>query len=228
MNPLLRSGILLATLMMAASVSAVVMRPSHKLADAGPKVDLEAMIPKQFADWRIDDRIVPVLPSPDVQEKLDKIYNQTLARTYINSRGQRIMLSIAYGGDQSDAMQIHLPEVCYTAQGFQINKTSLSQIATHYGELPVKRLVATLSNRTEPITYWITVGDEVVNAGHMRKLAQLKYGITGSVPDGILVRASSIDRDEKNAYELQASFLSEMLTAMPPSDRARVAGRSGS
>jgi len=227
MNALLRSGIAIAALMMAASVFAIALRPTHKLADAGPKVDLEAMIPKQFADWRIDDRIVPVLPSPDVQEKLDKIYNQTLARTYINSQGQRIMLSIAYGGDQSDAMQIHLPEVCYTAQGFQVNKTSLNQIATHYGELPVKRLVATLSNRTEPITYWITVGDEVVNAGHMRKLAQLKYGITGSVPDGILVRASSIDRDEKNAYELQASFLSEMLTAMPPSDRARVAGRSG-
>jgi EpsI family protein len=227
MTPLLRTGLIVAALMFAASAAAVALRPTHKLADAGPKVDLEAMIPRQFADWRIDDRVVPVLPSPDVQEKLDKIYNQTLARTYINSQGQRIMLSIAYGGDQSDAMQIHLPEVCYSAQGFQVNKTGLSRIATNYGELPVKRLVATLSNRIEPITYWITVGDEVVNAGHMRKLAQLKYGITGSVPDGILVRASSVDRDERNAYELQASFLSEMLTAMPPSDRARVAGRSG-
>lgn len=227
MSSLLRSGLAIAILMMAASVFAVVLRPSHKLADAGPKVDLEAMIPKQFADWRIDDRIVPVLPSPDVQEKLDKIYNQTLARTYINSQGQRIMLSIAYGGDQSDAMQVHKPEVCYVAQGFQVRQASIGQLATEYGALPIKRLVATLGGRHEPITYWITIGDEVTNAGYKQKLAQIKYGITGSVPDGMLVRASSIDRDELNAYELQERFLREMLSAMPQADRVRIAGRFG-
>ena len=115
MTPLLRTGLLIAALMFAASAAAVALRPTHKLADAGPKVDLEAMIPKQFGDWRVDDSIAPVLPAPDVQAKLDKIYNQTLARTYVNGRGQRVMLSIAYGGDQSDSMQVHLPEVCYAA-----------------------------------------------------------------------------------------------------------------
>ena len=169
MNTLLRTGIIIAALMMAASAAAVALRPTHKLADAGPKVDLEAMIPKQFGDWRIDDTIRPVLPSPDVQDKLDKIYNQTLARTYINSRGQRIMLSIAYGGDQSDSMQVHQPEVCYPAQGFQVRKSSLGQLATNHGALPVKRLVATQGSRIEPITYWITVGDEVINAGYKQK-----------------------------------------------------------
>ena len=227
MTPLLRSGLLVAALMFAASAAAVALRPTHKLADAGPKVDLEAMIPKQFGDWRIDESIVPVLPSPDVQAKLDKIYNQTLARTYVNSRGQRIMLSIAYGGDQSDNMQVHLPEVCYAAQGFQINKASLSQIATDYGALPVKRLIATLNNRIEPVTYWITVGDQVVNASYKRKLAQLKHGITGSVPDGILVRASSIGRDEIIAYELQESFLRDLLAATSPAVRSRLGGNSG-
>lgn len=227
MNPLLRTGLVVAVLMFAASAAAVALRPTHRLAEAGPRVDLEAMIPKQFGDWRIDETIVPVLPAPDVQAKLDKIYNQTLARTYVNSRGQRIMLSIAYGGDQSDAMQVHLPEVCYAAQGFQVKKSSLGQIATDYGALPVKRLVATLSNRIEPITYWITVGDEVINTGHRRKLAQLKYGITGSVPDGILVRASSINRDNGEAYALQEGFLRNMLDAMRPGDRGRIAGRFG-
>lgn len=228
MTNLLRSGLIIAALMFAASAAAVALRPTHKLADAGPKVDLEAMIPKQFGDWRIDTSIAPVLPAPDVQAKLDKIYNQTLARTYINSRGQRIMLSIAYGGDQSDAMQVHLPEVCYAAQGFQVQKAYLGQIATEFGALPVKRLVAQLNNRIEPITYWITVGDEVLNTGMARKLAQLKHGISGKVPDGILVRASSIERDEKIAYDFQEGFLREMLIAMTQSDRTKIAGRSGS
>ncbi|OQY70329.1 MAG: EpsI family protein [Rhodocyclaceae bacterium UTPRO2] len=224
MTPLLRTGLIIAALMFAASAAAVALRPTHKLADAGPKVNLEAMIPKQFGDWRIDTSIAPVLPAPDVQAKLDKIYNQTIARTYVNGRGQRVMLSIAYGGDQSDAMQVHKPEVCYAAQGFQIKQASLGQLATEYGELPVKRLVATLNNRVEPITYWITVGDQVINAGYKQKIAQLKYGLNGNVPDGMLVRASSIDRDEKNAYELQEGFLRKMLAAMPPADRARLGG----
>lgn len=222
-----RAGVLMATLMVAASVSAVVLRPTEKLADHGPRVNLDVMIPKQFGDWRIDQTIVPLLPAPDVQAKLDRIYNQTLARTYVNGQGKRIMLSIAYGGDQSDAMQVHLPEVCYAAQGFQIKRTREAEVTLAGGAVPVRHVVATLGNRREPITYWITVGDRVVNSGAKRKLAQLRYGLAGNVPDGILVRASSIDRDEDSAYRLHANFLDEMIGAMVSADRDRIIGKLG-
>jgi len=222
-----RTGVFMAALMVAASVSAVALRPTEKMADRGPKVNLDTMIPKQFGDWRIDQTIIPLLPAPDVQAKLDKIYNQTLARTYVNSQGKRIMLSIAYGGDQSDAMQVHLPEVCYAAQGFQVHKSREAEFDIAAATVPVRHVVATLGNRIEPITYWITVGDQVVNSGPKRKLAQLKYGLAGNVPDGILVRASSIDRDEDAAYRLHASFLGEMITAMGSADRDRIVGKLG-
>lgn len=220
-----RTVLFMAALMLAASVSAVVLRPTEKLADMGPKVNLEAMVPKQFGEWRIDETIVPLLPAPDVQAKLDKIYNQTLARTYVNGRGQRIMLSIAYGGDQSDAMQVHLPEVCYAAQGFQVRKSVDGGIEVLDREVSVRRLTATLGGRIEPITYWITVGDEVVNSGVKRKLAQLTYGLTGSVPDGFLVRASSIGR-ESEAYVVHDAFLREMVLSLTPPARDRLIGRS--
>lgn len=221
----LRITILMASFMVAASVSAVALRPTEKIADQGPKVDLEVMIPKQFGDWHIDERIVPLLPAPDVQAKLDKIYNQTLARTYVNSQGQRMMLSVAYGGDQSDAMQVHLPEVCYAAQGFQIKNASEATLSVDNGVIPVRRVIASLGSRVEPITYWITVGDQVVNSGSRRKLTQLRFGLAGSVPDGMLVRASSIGRDAADAYKTHEQFLRAMLGAMQPSDRARLAGR---
>jgi EpsI family protein len=223
----LRASILIAALMVAASVSAVALRPTEKIADQGPKVNLEVMIPKQFGDWHIDDRIVPLLPAPDVQAKLDKIYNQTLARTYVNKQGQRVMLSVAYGGDQSDAMQVHLPEVCYAAQGFQIKNASEDRLSVDGGEIPVRRVIASLGSRIEPITYWITVGDQIVNSGSRRKLAQLRFGLAGSVPDGMLVRASSIGRDANDAYQMQEQFLRAMLSSMQPGDRTRLAGRTG-
>jgi EpsI family protein len=222
-----RTIVLMAALMVAASVSAVALRPTEKVADHGQKVMLEQMVPKRFGDWHVDESIVPLVPAPDVQAQLDKIYNQTLARTYVNSRGQRVMLSMAYGGDQSDAMQVHLPEVCYAAQGFQVKKDADTVVAVQDREVPVRRVVATLGNRVEPITYWITIGDKVVNSAVRRKFTQIRFGFAGSIPDGMLVRFSSIGRDVENAYALHEGFIRELLSATSAADRERIAGRSG-
>jgi EpsI family protein len=151
-----------------------------------------------------------------------------LERSYINSRGQRVMLSIAYGGDQSgDGTQVHRPEFCYTAQGFQLTLNHVGELLTQYGTLPVRRLVAVQGRRNEPITYWVTVGDKATLPGVKRKLAQIAYGLTGKVPDGMLVRVSSIDNDEKSAHRLQDIFIQDLLAGLQPRDRVRLAGSFG-
>jgi EpsI family protein len=220
-------ALLLCLLMLAAAGLTIAAKPSQKLADQGPKIDLERIVPESFSGWTITRSILPISISPEVQARLEKIYNQTLTRTYVNSAGQRVMLSMAYGGDQSDAMQVHRPEVCYAAQGFEIVKQSLAQLVTDFGVLPVKRLVALQGARNEPITYWIVIGDQVTQGGFMQKLVQLKYGLSGRIPDGILVRVSTIDRNEAQAYQLQDQFLATMLGAIPPGVRPRIVGRFG-
>lgn len=221
------SGWPVAVAMLLAAALAFAAKPRAKVADQAPPVVLEELVPRQFGAWRVDETIVPVLVDPRTQAKLDEIYNQTLARTYVNPDGQRIMLSIAYGGDQSDSMQMHRPEICYTAQGFQVLKQTVGQLITDYGALPVKRLLAVQGQRNEPITYWVVVGDKATPVGVQQKLQQLKYGLTGRVPDGMLVRVSSIDRNEDAAFGAQDRFLRDMLAAMPESGRLRVAGRFG-
>lgn len=156
-----------------------------------------------------------------------KIYNQTLSRTYVNSQGGRIMLSIAYGGDQSDSMAVHKPEVCYPAQGFQILKNKAGIFSTGEGDIPVKRLVAKQGPRIEPITYWTTVGDTVAVSGIKWKLQQMKYGLTGSIPDGLLFRISSIPADESAAYRNQDDFTRALIGAMTPEGKQRIIGRPG-
>ena len=108
--------------MFAAAGMALALKPTEKVADAGPKIDLEVLIPKTFGDWKVDETITPLIANPEEEALINKIYNQTLTRTYVNSQNERIMLSIAYGGDQSDSMAVHKPEVCYPGQGFQIVK----------------------------------------------------------------------------------------------------------
>jgi len=222
-----RRMLIIALLMFSGAGLAWAMKPTQRIADASEKPVLKTLIPSQIGEWKIDASIVPIEPSPDVQAALNKIYNQTLSRTYVNPAGRRIMLSIAYGGDQSDSMQVHQPEVCYAAQGFEVFGAVAGLLLTQYGELPVKRLIARQGNRNEPITYWVVVGDKATLSGLKQKLAQLSYGLTGKVPDGFLVRISSIDLDRQSAYQLQEEFIKSMLGAMNEKDRARIVGRFG-
>lgn len=214
--------------MFAAAGMAIALKPTVKVMDSEPRLDLETLIPKTFGDWKIDETIVPLISNPEQQALINKIYNQTLTRTYVNSNGERIMLSIGYGGDQSDDMAVHKPEVCYPAQGFQILKSpTISSLSTDEGSIPVKRLVASRGERIEPITYWTTVGDTVAVSGLKWKLLQLKYGLTGKIPDGLLFRISSIQADDAKAYQIQDAFTRELLKAMPPGGRQRIIGNPG-
>lgn len=202
-------------------------RPHQHLADSRPRIDLETLFPKRFGPWSVDDRMPVQLVSPDVQALLDKLYNQVLSRVYVHeATGQRIMLSVAYGGDQSDAGRAHRPEVCYPAQGFDVS--ARRQISWQIADraMPVGQLVARMGTRQEPISYWFVVGERTVVSGMQQKLAQLSYGLRGVIPDGMLVRVSSIDREVDRAHGLQQAFVQAMLSGMPPADRLRVMGRS--
>lgn len=217
-------SIAMGVLMVSSGALTMALTPTIKIADQREEINLEVMIPEKFGDWQIDKSILPLQVDAETQANLDKIYNQTLARTYVNSLGEHIMLSVAYGGDQSDNLAVHKPEVCYYVQGFEIMKTLSDELLTQYGKLPIKRLLAVKGNRNEPIIYWVTIGNKAVLPGFDQKLQQLRYGLTGSVPDGMLVRVSSISRDEDRAYRLQTTFIQDLLSTIGTRERVRLIG----
>lgn len=210
--------------MFATAGLAPALKPTVMVADTAEKIDLENLIPRAFGGWKIDSTVTPLIANPEQEALINRIYDQTLTRTYVNAEGQRIMLSIAYGGDQSDTMQVHKPEACYPAQGFQILKNASDVFKTGEAEIPVRRLVATMGPRIEPITYWTTIGDTVAVGGIKWKLQQLKFGLTGKIPDGLLFRVSSIQADEQTAYAAQDQFTRDLLRALSPEGRKRIVG----
>lgn len=227
MNRRFASSAVLGLAMAGTSALTGALTPTVRLSQAQAAFSLAHMIPARFADWTVDASVVPLQPDPERQSVLEKIYDQTLSRTYINSAGERVMLSIAYGGDQSRALQVHLPEVCYVAQGFDMLKVGEGALATRFGQVPVKRLVARQDSRNEPITYWITVGDKAIRSSFEQKLQRLAYGLSGKIPDGMLVRVSTIQTDEQRAYQLQDRFVGQMLDALDPGGRVRLLGAAG-
>lgn len=217
-------SIVLGLAMAATSALTGALTPAPRAPLPHERFSLEQMIPQRFGAWTVDPGVVPLQPDPEQQGVLAKIYDQTLSRTYIDAHGQRVMLSIAYGGDQSRALQLHLPEVCYVAQGFELLEDSEDLLPTRHGRLPVKRLVARLSERNEPITYWITIGDKATKAGIQQKLRRLAYGLSGEIPDGMLVRVSTIGSDRHAAWRVQDRFVVDLLAALAPRDRAHLIG----
>jgi EpsI family protein len=218
-------AIVVFVLMACAFGAATAWKPTARLADQRTKADLETLFPRSFGEWVVDDRVPVQLVSPDTAALLSKIYNQTLSRVYVNPRGDRIMLSVAYGGDQSDATRAHRPEVCYPAQGFAVMSSVDGTVARAGESLPVRRLVAKQGSRIEPITYWIIVGDKITLSGTDQKLAQLRYSVGGVIPDGMLVRISSIDSNTQKAFATHENFLFDLFAAMNQGYRDRVFGQ---
>lgn len=221
---LLKAFIMLLAMVLAAW-AAVFLKPTQKIAEQQERIDLETMIPKQFGDWHEEAQLSDQIINPQLKEKLAKIYTQTLSRTYINDKGGRIMLSIAYGEDQRDSNGLHYPEVCYPAQGFQVISIQPGLLSTDFGDIRVKRLLTVMGNRSEPLTYWTTVGNQVVRGSKETKFEQLRYGLRGQIPDGLLFRVSSIQTDEVMAYAVQQKFINELLTVIDEHSRISLIGK---
>jgi exosortase B len=211
-----------------AMAGAAVATPVIKPVPAHLPIDLERALPTSFADWRVDPDTESVAPTPDVQSKLDLIYNQIVSRTYVNAAGERMMLTVAYGGDQSDALKAHRQEACYAAQGFEIHDLQHGTASAAGRMIPVTRMVAVRGERVEPVTYWFTMGDRVVLGRAERLHVQVASGLRGRVPDGMLVRVSSLSEDAPRAFAAQQAFLAAIFTPMPEGQAARFVGRRGS
>ncbi|MBV8648445.1 exosortase-associated protein EpsI, B-type [Paludibacterium sp.] len=220
--------IVLALVMAGASLLALAITPRHFLADIQSREHLAELLPDSFGDWTVDTSIIPIPPSPDLQKVLDATYDETVALTYRNGRGERIMLSLAYARNQHKGMITHRPEICYPAQGFKlvagVENADLKILGGQ--DLPVKHLVAAMGPRNEPITYWVMVGDEMTEFGYPHRWVAIRYGLKGVVPDGVLVRVSSITGDNTAGFALQDRFIQDLLKAIPASRRHRLIGAS--
>jgi EpsI family protein len=223
-----RTALILLALMVASSVFAVAIKPTTKLADLERREKLATLVPMNFGDWRGVDADSLVVADPQMLRNLQTIYTETLSRTYVDSKGRRIMLSIAYGDDQRDGMNVHYPEVCYPAQGFQQKAANQAEIRTTYGMIHANRLLMTAGSRIEPITYWTMVGQYQSGKGLKKKANEMRYSLDGIIPDGMLVRLSSMSADTEAAYTTHDEFIDAMLHALNPEARNRIAGLQGS
>ncbi len=206
----------------AAGAAALTPRRHVILLPAGG--NLETMIPKRFKGWETVPSAQFVLPKTPGSLS-DLLYNQTLTRLYQSAEGIPVMLVMAYGQTQNDLLQLHRPEVCYAAVGFQISGSAVDTVALGSGaSLPVRELVATNDTRVEPIVYWTRIGDTLPTSGAEQRVAKLKQQIAGIIPDGILVRLSTVAEPSKEVFAALRGFAADLVEGVSPANRAVLIG----
>jgi EpsI family protein len=223
---LTRRAAIAAVLMAVAAVSGQAMVPTKRLAELRGPFRLEQLMPSTFSDWSIDQRAVGGIVNPEAAAMLNRIYSQLLDRVYVNSKGYRIMVSIAYGADQADdSVQLHYPEVCYPAQGFRLKSNNRDLLQLPEGQVKVRRLETEFGEgRFEPVTYWTIVGDRQSLGGWDKKVSEIQHGFKGEIVDGLLFRISSIDRNSAEAFDEQNTFVRDLVKAMSPAARRQLVG----
>ena len=220
-----RTQIIVASFMiLGAAILAKVLEPHELMARTSTSLNLQEVIPREFGTWKVIPELSPITPAdPEgYVEAADysRVYSQEVGRGYTDGRGHIIMLMVAYGPVQNYRLKAHRPETCYTAAGFRVSRATDAELDYRAGAAPIKmaRLVAERESRFEPISYWMRVGHDVATGVLDRQFVRLKYGLRGIIPDGALIRVSTIGMPKDASYQLQDQFIRDLLAAIPANE----------
>jgi EpsI family protein len=210
-------------IMVFVALIATVAKPTHLMASDYPEFNLETAIPKDFSDWSEINMGGNQVVNPEANALVNRIYTQVLTRAYINKSGTVVMLSIAYGENQSEESALHYPEICYPAQGFKIVNNKPSELITPFGNIRTKQIEAISNSRHEFITYWTMLGNNNVRGTKETKLMRLKFAFNNQIPDGLIFRVSTIGVVAQDESLVQEKFVTELINRLSAQDKKRIA-----
>jgi EpsI family protein len=203
---------------------AEVLKPRELMARSAVSFDLEGAFPDKFGDWKIVPGVGVVTPS-EVEGVVDTdtqttLYSKEASRTYVNRDGQMVMMLVAYGPVQNHRLKSHRPEICYSAAGFRVSEKFGGSVQLNANEtIKLTRLVTQRETRFEPVTYWMRVGNDVVTGIVDRQLVRIKYGLRGLIPDGALVRFSTVGIEKNQSFAVQDRFIRDFMNSIESSKR---------
>ena len=187
--------------------------------------DLDLLTPMRFGEWVSTHDGTVVMPVAE-GSLTTRLYGEMVTRSYQSQTdGERIMLLVAHGQSQSDYLQLHRPESCYPAVGLPIVQRREFDLGGPAGlRVPAVELTAQNPARTEDIIYWARLGNSLPQNAAEQRRVKLQLAFSGYVPDGVLVRASTLRSGAKPNFEGLRAFLSGMLAAIPPERRSAFIG----
>jgi hypothetical protein len=201
-SPLNRRSVLIGTALLGIGGVAIARQPKP---DAAPvrKEALDRLVPAKVGDWAYHDTSGLVLPPPDALS--DALYSGLVTRTYISPNRMPVMLLVAYSNVQDGMLQVHRPEVCYPAGGYRLSPTRVEQVPNGVGG---------------------GINANLFSAEGVSRTEQVRANLDGRIPDGILVRVSTLAPGMGAAHADLAAFAAQLVKSASPSARQLLIGRA--
>jgi EpsI family protein len=204
----------------AGSVAAFARKPSQSVDILGTR-KLEALVPKRIGSWTFLTSSGLVVPTEDALS--DTLYSQLLTRVYTNGDESPVMLLVAQSAGQTGVLQVHRPEYCYPATGFELSPIVPVPLPAGNRSIQVNNLTASQPGRVEQIVYWTRVGNNMPLSWADQRLVVAMDNLKGLIPDAVLTRISTIDSNRDAAFERLADFAERLLLQMGSSRDVLVA-----
>ncbi|UFS68824.1 EpsI family protein [Geomonas sp. RF6] len=200
--------LVLIALLLVAGLAAAAPKEERHAEKRGPTL---TAFPAQVGEWKM------VTEDTSANSKEAKFLNEVLFRTYQRSDGKKVLLVVAYGADQRKKFNLHMPETCYKASGYQV--MSQSKTTMHSPELKLKQLVVSADPvDTQPVQYWIMLDGKQVGSELEKRAKHLYYSVIGAQADGVLVRVSSFAtaKTPDPDYQVQQEFIGSLYRSLDP------------
>lgn len=182
-----RRAMLLNGIMLAGGAAAIAVHPSIR-APTGSSPSSSITLPGAFGPWRPLPAERVVLPQADSLS--DAAYSQVSAQAYADGLGPVIIVLVAYGSMQTHALQLHRPESCYPASGFEIVEQTRSLILLNGRNVPVSWLEARRGRRVDRLFSWARIGETFTSDIWEQRATLVKHAFERKLTDGVLVRLS--------------------------------------
>lgn len=186
---------------------------------------IDEMVPKQIGEWEFESASGLVLPPSD--EYSDRLYDEIVTRVYSRDGYPPMMLLVAYSNLQDGMLQVHRPETCYPVGGYTLSESRELAVPLLSGLSITNRYFSAESvGRSEQVMYWTRIGEAFPSRWIDQRWAVVEENLRGRVPDGILVRFSTINPDADLALNHMKQFAAEMVMGMTPRARQLFVGRA--
>ncbi|WP_376768791.1 exosortase-associated protein EpsI, V-type [Novosphingobium chloroacetimidivorans] len=183
------------------------------------------VIPRRIGGWTEVSSPEDIVLPPEDERKAAATYDEQVMRAYAGRRSEAVMLLVAYARSQSSMLMVHRPESCYPGAGFTILSNEAVKIRIGSSlSIDGRFLTTKRDSRVEQVLYWTRFGNEMPSDWDAQRWSIAVQALHGYVPDGVLVRLSTVSQDALQSLNLLRLFAAELVRTSGQQGRGLLLG----
>ena len=173
------------------------------------------LVPYQFDGWSgFDDRFDPIYGDDPSDMRLLRIYRQ--------GTEPPVILYVGFFGELATILDVHTPELCYPAEGWEVLHSGKSLTGNFRGEqIQEKKILVDKAGHRRLVIWWYNAGPRPIETRIRYVYAMLAMSTITGRTDGSMVRLETPVDDngeaaaERRIDQFQKSILPQLDKALP-------------